>query len=1165
MKILNLDIRAYGPFTDLNLDFSSAEAGLHVVYGPNEAGKSSGLRALKAWLFGFPAKTGDAFLHPYPDLLVGGTLVQGDNTLCFYRRKRRKGDLVDAEGNVLDPSLLHPFLGGLDLHLFESLYGLDHDDLVRGGRDILDRRGEIGETLFSAGAGLASLHDVLSEMEAERDNLFKPRASKPAVNAAIGRCKVLRREIRELSLAAETWQALAAELEEIKDRRAALNTERRELDRRRRYLERLHRAAPLLARRQEILRQQEALGPYIPLPDDFSDQRTRAQQDAAAARRHLEQLRARLQRIDRQLETLAPQEQLIKASARIGALYRRLGAYTKALQDRPRLQGMRAVHLAEAERLLALVAPELDRRSCEPLRGLLQRKRNILDLAARHAALRQTEKDGTARKQRLRKRLDLARKKPAAMESPVDISDLEQVIDRARKLGTIDERIEALDEAVTRRQRDITIRLQQAGRWTGDVGDLPTLQLPAARTVQDFQDRCRELDRQEQQLEQERDKLRQQQLQLQTDKKELEYGGLIPSEAALLEVRSRRDHGWRLVCRNWLNGEEIETEAALLSPDKPLADTLTELIEEADTLGDRLRLEAERVHGFARLRAEEEEVEQQLADNRDKLDTLAAKQADHARQWTALWQALEITPQDPAEMLAWLAEITELRQQAVELDKQQQELAGLAAQRKAMMTELRQHCPAGGREGQELEPLLAAAEALLGELRSAAQARRDLAREAAAAEEELEQAEKELTTVARELADWQKQWQEAALVPGRDRVVPPEEVQDLLETVEKVFAELREAEELQQRMDGIDRDNRDFEEKVARLAAELAPELAETEAEEAVLQLQELLSAADREDTLRREQEKEAASVRDAIAREEATLADTEKILARLLRLAGCESEDGLAEAERRAADHRRLADGLRQVEQDLRQAAGTMDLSELEQAVQAVDVDGLPGEIHGLDRRISRELDPAIQELDVKMGEAGKVLEQMDGSADAAQKAEELENVLAGLREDAGRYLRLQLGVDMLRREIETFRRRNQDPVLSRASELFRRLTLESFSGLKTDLDDHGEPVLVGVRGASGRTLGVQGMSTGTRDQMYLALRLAALAHRAESGMSMPLIVDDILINFDDARTTATLEVLADQGRGGQFILFTHHRQVADQAGAMDTVQVHDLDILTG
>ena len=71
--------------------------------------------------------------------------------------------------------------------------------------------------------------------------------------------------------------------------------------------------------------------------------------------------------------------------------------------------------------------------------------------------------------------------------------------------------------------------------------------------------------------------------------------------------------------------------------------------------------------------------------------------------------------------------------------------------------------------------------------------------------------------------------------------------------------------------------------------------------------------------------------------------------------------------------------------------------------------------------------------------------------------------------------------------------------------------------------------------------------MSDGTRDQLYLALRLAALDNHIESYETMPLILDDLLITFDDQRATALLEQLEKLSKRTQVILFTHHEHVFD------------------
>ena len=136
-----------------------------------------------------------------------------------------------------------------------------------------------------------------------------------------------------------------------------------------------------------------------------------------------------------------------------------------------------------------------------------------------------------------------------------------------------------------------------------------------------------------------------------------------------------------------------------------------------------------------------------------------------------------------------------------------------------------------------------------------------------------------------------------------------------------------------------------------------------------------------------------------------------------------------------------------------------------------------------------------------------------------------------------------------LLKRAIERYREKNQGPVLQRASRSFATLTLGSFCGLRADYDERGNPVLVGVRADGRTTLGVAALSDGTRDQLYLALRIASLEHHLETNPPLPFIVDDILVQFDDARAAAALQVLADLSDRTQVIFFTHHEHLLDVA----------------
>ena len=87
--------------------------------------------------------------------------------------------------------------------------------------------------------------------------------------------------------------------------------------------------------------------------------------------------------------------------------------------------------------------------------------------------------------------------------------------------------------------------------------------------------------------------------------------------------------------------------------------------------------------------------------------------------------------------------------------------------------------------------------------------------------------------------------------------------------------------------------------------------------------------------------------------------------------------------------------------------------------------------------------------------------------------------------------------------------------------------------------------------------------MSDGTSDQLYLALRLAALDLRRASHPHMPLVLDDVLITSDDERAANILRALARFAEGGQVMIFTHHRHLVDVARTTlgeRSVAIHNL-----
>jgi uncharacterized protein YhaN len=117
---------------------------------------------------------------------------------------------------------------------------------------------------------------------------------------------------------------------------------------------------------------------------------------------------------------------------------------------------------------------------------------------------------------------------------------------------------------------------------------------------------------------------------------------------------------------------------------------------------------------------------------------------------------------------------------------------------------------------------------------------------------------------------------------------------------------------------------------------------------------------------------------------------------------------------------------------------------------------------------------------------------------------------------------------------------------LLAKSGALFKTITRDAFRGLGAEFNAEDVPVLVGLR-PGGSKVSIEGMSDGSRDQLYLALRLAALEQYLDAHEPMPLILDDLLMTFDNQRAEAILPQLRSLARRTQIFLFTHHDHLVE------------------
>ncbi len=184
------------------------------------------------------------------------------------------------------------------------------------------------------------------------------------------------------------------------------------------------------------------------------------------------------------------------------------------------------------------------------------------------------------------------------------------------------------------------------------------------------------------------------------------------------------------------------------------------------------------------------------------------------------------------------------------------------------------------------------------------------------------------------------------------------------------------------------------------------------------------------------------------------------------------------------------------------------------------------------------------LEQLFEQRGQLREQLKSLAGDRRLSEKQVELGAVNAKIDKALERWRVLAVCSSVLESVREIYERERQPAALREASEYLRKLTGGRYQRVWTPL---GHRVLR-VDDAQGNNLPVEVLSRGTREQLFLALRLAIVRAYAEQGIRLPLVLDDVLVNFDLDRIKAAATVLRDFAREGhQVFVFTCHEHIAD------------------
>jgi chromosome segregation protein len=1156
MRFCQLDLLRYGHLSDVTLSFPD-DVRLQVVYGANEAGKSTALAAIADALFGFGHRTDFDFLHGAPNLRVGFTLSARDGEVArFVRRKGRRDTLRDTSDQAVPDDSLRRFLGGVGRDLFESGFGLDGARLREGGRELLRLGGEVGESLL-AGAGVLNLRAALARLDDEAKSLVGDGRGRRRLSDAVDAWRRAMRETEERAVPPRAWQeaetAHATAVAEL----AAVHGHIRALTEENSRLQRVRRTVPLLTQlgdARESLKQL-ADAPHLP-----ADAESRFHALVAAHRdagRDHERETAEVARLTAERAALPQDAAVIALQDTIDALVSQRAVALQAISDLPQVRTDAANLRAKVIEALRALGLSLEPEAARDTQPTAVASRTVQRLIRQHAALAAdvaSAERAMAAGQRSR---DQAAQALAASPEPAAPELLRRTIEAARGEGPLDRDYSRATRALVDVEDAVAAALAALPLWRNDLTSLLVCPLPlqaetetVAATLETARDRLAA-------ARVDVSKLTTEIADLENEVSRFTRGETVPTPDAVAAARTARDQVWRAIRRMQEAGAAADHVGEDALPAGYLPDVFETLRDQADRLADRRADEAQRVTDFlsATDRLDRTRERRDIAER--ALHAAVAAAAEAETMWRALWAPTGLEPLAPPAMSEWRRARAEILRQAEDAADARRQRDELAARRELARTALAELLP-------DLPPQETLSAALLrAETACAAdegRVREYVMRKTALrdAEGRLPELQQSLDAAAKAMDAWGQDWSKAVVALG----LPEDTSIDTAETALEAWARIAEAGPAW----------RTDENRIAAMSVSIAAyttdvcavvtRLGDTATDEAApvigarlgRRLAEARKAASDADELM----KQIVAHRQAATDAAKAMAAAEAELEMLRRITGVADNQALEQAIERARQRDAAVATISRTEQALLTQGDGMPEAALLAEATGIDPDAMVGRLADIQTQLAT-LGERREELSAQRTRAESLLTELSEGHDAAAMAQQAQDALAAARDAAERYARLHVARVLLRSGIDRFRKEQQGPLLRAAGRHFALLTGGRYERLIVDYDATDRPVLVAIRDTAAECP-VEALSEGARDQLYLALRAAAVQAYAAQAEPLPFIADDLLVHFDDTRAAAAIALLAELGQTTQVILFTHHDHIVELAERQEGVAVQSL-----
>ncbi len=1162
MRFDRINLLRYGCFTNHLIDFKEPHPSgdFHIIYGPNEAGKSTLRDACLDFLFGIQTRSKYNFLHDYSAMEIGAQITADNKTFEAHRTKGSKHTLQSLGGSAISESHLKHLLGAISRETYEHMYSLDDKSLEAGGESILNSQGDLGALLFSAMSGLSGITTSLTKAQQKAEEFFKQGARSDHLSKLKHELDAIKATIRDNDIEASAYSKLREQAAQAKKGWAQIKSERDEQAARHSRLQSILNAYPIwrefIDTREKLL----LLGDALHVPEGWDNEINDLIERNAQATAIYNTEHAAVCRAEKELEAITIDEEVLAIAPCVKRLNEDgLEARYRLSNDTPQCQEEQR-NLHEKIKLTVMKLAQKDDITASQLMLPTALVGELRDLIEKRDALFTKVQDAEREWEEAQFITREAESVCSELTEVADLENLEQSIKQSKNAPTL-EQLHSAREACKAAKASYDAAISALAPWNGSSQSVMMLEKPARAMLNNLIAEQHAITIERQSIHKEASKLKGTLLEVEAEISALLNQAKIISDEHTQTSRENYEIAWRQH-RAHLDATALPPAAIL----QETADNFVEALTEYDRLQTIRLTQTAEIAQLRRAQVEKAKTAASYHEIQKDIEALDKRIVDHNNASSALLTTLSLPLDYPLTSLeAWLTHLDHAKEKIEYCKSEEERCHALEESHTTAQEKLNAAMRAYNLAGMELSwP------DKLERCETAIQAWKLQKHQQIAHKEALKKAQdaedkrkRELERTQKYTDGWQEQWS-ACLASSWIGQQSPSAVKEILHTLELLEADIQTEANLAYRIEAMTRDREAYIAEINRIKSMISDDFT---TDNPVVTAELLRQRVSQAEETKRAHERAGKALLDAQNRRAKAKEDMASVQDRYHHMQAsipAESLEHLREKIRCGLQRVALLEQIHKLENNL---VGLLGQETIANALDVMEahasnndaIQALKHEHISLENTL-KDVGDHVSKKYSEWQEAEKNLSGIGTDSYSAKLEEQKSALLLQIAAESHKFMQLSAGVLLASEALRNYRETHRSSMMAAASKAFVLMTRGAFKSLAALPRDNTE-ILVGIR-ADGSSVIASEMSKGTRYQLYLALRIAGHAEFAQHGDTLPFFADDILEPFDDDRSKETFNLLHTMSKNGQVVYLTHHRHLCDLAKTVTNgqVMIHEL-----